>query len=162
MEDNKITEIEEDLRIDKDNLDVECIDQPRRFMKWSIKFAEAMRGRDEAKRNVSITRSNLSLDIRSRPDAYGIAKATEAAVNDTLEGIDDIKEAEKEVSNAQYVVNIFSAAKEAFDQRKSMLEKIVALYLAGYYSQPKLDTEQVGKLAEEGTEAQKIHLRRKL
>jgi hypothetical protein len=163
MAEIEVTEIEKDLDIDKNNLDVECIDQPRRFMRWSVEYAEAIRIRDEAKRKASVTKSNVNLDIRSRPSAYGIEKATEGSINAALESNEEVNTAEKAISDAQYAVNIFGAAKEALDQRRSMLERLVALYISGYYSQVKLGTEAVGKLSDEATAHQKslLQARRK-
>ena len=156
----EITEIESDLKIDKDNLDLECMDQPRKFMKWSVEYAESIRMRDEAKRKASIVKSNTNLDVRSRPEAYGLNnKPTVDSISAVVESNEEVNVAEKEVSDAQYAVNIFGAAKEALDQRRSMLEKLVALYISGYYSQVKLGTEEIGKLADDATEHQKILLR---
>lgn len=159
MADIVITEIEQDLGIDKDNLDFECMDQPKRFFRWSVTYAEAVRSRDEAKRKASIVKSNINLDVRSRPEEYGLTKPTEGSISAVVDSSEEVNKAEVVVSDAQYAVNIYSAAKEALDQRRSMLEKLVALYISGYYSQVKLGTEQVGKLADEATEHQKTLLR---
>ena len=159
MAEIQITQIEKDLEIDKDNLDFACLDQPRRFMKWSVEYAEAIRIRDEAKRSASVIKANTNLDIRTRPSEYGIEKATEGSINAALESNEEVNKAEKEISDAQYAVNIYSAAKEALDQRRSMLERLVALYISGYYSQVKLDTTQVGKIGDEATEHQKSLLK---
>ena len=159
MAEIEITEIETDLHIDKDNLDLACLDQPRRFLKWSVEYAEAVRVRDESKRKASVVKANTNLDIRTRPSEYGIEKATEGSINAALESNEEVNTAEKAISDAQYAVNIFGAAKEALDQRRAMFERLVALYISGYYSQVKLGTEAVGKLADEATEHQKTLLR---
>jgi len=161
MEDKdiNITEIEQDLEIDKDNLDVECMDQARRFMKWSVTYADAIRSRDEAKRKASIVKSNINLDVRCRPKEYGLGdKPTVDSVNAVVDSHEEVNKIETEVSDAQYAVNIFSAAKEALDQRRAMLERLVSLYISGYYSQPKLGTEEVGKLAADATADQRALL----
>ena len=159
MAELEITEIEKDLEIDKDNLDFACLDQPRRFMKWSVEYAEAIRVRDEAKRKASVIKSNTNLDIRTRPAEYGIEKATEGSINAALESNEEVNKAEKEISDAQYAVNIYGAAKEALDQRRSMLERLVALYISGYFSQVRLNTEAVGKIGDEATEHQRSLLK---
>ena len=160
MEDLNVTEIEQDLSIDQNNLDVECMDQPRKFMKWSVEYADAIRTRDEAKRKASLVKSNTNLDVRSRPEEYGLnSKPTVDSISAVVESSEEVNKAEKEVSDAQYAVNIYGAAKEALDQRRSMLEKLVALYISGYYSQVKLGTDQIGKLADDATEHQKNLLR---
>lgn len=155
MPDIEVTEIEKDLEIDKDNLDIECIDQARRFMKWSVTYAESIRTRDEAKRKASIVRSNINLDVRSRPEEYGLTKTTESTIEAVVNSHEEVNTAETAVSDAQYAVNIFSAAKEALDQRRAMLERLVSLYISGYYAQPRLGTEEVGKLADDATQVQK-------
>jgi hypothetical protein len=156
MAEIEVTEIENDLNIDKNNLDVECMDQARRFMKWSVDYAEAVRVRDEAKRKASIVKSNINLDVRSRPDEYGLgSKPTVDSVSAIVDSHEEVNKAETMVSDAQYAVNIFGAAKEALDQRRAMLERLVSLYISGYYSQPKLGTEEVGRLADDATQVQK-------
>ncbi len=163
MEKEDITEIEQDLTIDKENLDFECIDQPQRFMKWSKKFADAVRERDLAKRQCSVIRSQINADIRVRPAEYGIdSKVTEGAITATLEMVEDVVNAEKAVIDSQYDVNIYSGAKEAFDQRKSMLERLINLYISGYWSSPKVTNEAMGAMVDAGTEAQKQALRLRL
>ena len=163
MEDISLTDINQDLNIDKDNLDMECMDQPRKFMKWATDYAKALQLRDEAKRRLVIIKSNVNLDIRTRPQDYGIDKATEGSINAAIESNEEVNKAEQEVSDAQYAVNIYSAAKEALDQRRAMLERLVSLYLSGYYAQPKLQSEFVGEVVDKNTEAQKtlLNARRK-
>lgn len=159
MADIDVSEIEVDLEIDKDNLDVECMDQARRFMRWSVIYAEAIRNRDAAKRKATITKSNMNLDVRSRPEEYGLNnKPTVDSITAVVDSSEEVNAVETAVSDAQYAVNIFSAAKEALDQRRAMLERLVSLYISGYYSQPKLGTEEVGKLADDATADQKAIL----
>ena len=158
MEDINVSEIELDLLIDPNNLDVACLDQARRFMKWSVTYAEAIRSRDDAKRKASIVKSNINLDVRARPEEYGVTKPTEGSISAVVDSNEEVNKAEIVVSDAQYAVNIFSAAKEALDQRRAMLERLVSLYISGYYSQPKLGTEEVGKLADDATKDQKALL----
>ena len=153
-----VTEIEQDLAIDKDNLDIECVDQARRFLRWSVTYAEALRARDEAKRQASVVKSNINLDVRSRPEEYGLTKPTEGSITAIVDSSAEGNKAAQLVSDAQYAVNIFSAAKEALDQRRAMLERLVSLYISGYYSQPRLGTEEVGKMADAATEEHKAHL----
>ena len=153
------TGIEQDLEIDANNLDIECMDQARRFMKWSVTYAEALRARDEAKRQASIIKSNINLDVRSRPEEYGLSnKPTVDSIAAVVDSSEEVSKADVLVSDAQYAVNIFSAAKEALDQRRAMLERLVSLYISGYYSQPRLNTEEVGKMADAATEEHKAHL----
>jgi hypothetical protein len=152
-------EIDADLKIDKDMLDHECLDQPRRFLKWSIHMSNAIKQRDWAKRTVLITRSDKSVDVRQNPGKYGLEKPTEGSVAATLETLPEISDVENILIENQRTVNIFSAAKEAFDQRKKMLELLVQLYLSGYYSRPKQDNEVVTKTVEAGTETLKENLR---
>jgi hypothetical protein len=158
MTDVNVSEIELDLEIDPNNLDVACLDQARRFMKWSITYAEAIRTRDEEKRKTTIVKSNINLDVRTRPEQYGLTKPTEGSISAVVDSSEEVNKAETALSDAQYAVNIFSAAKEALDQRRAMLERLVSLYISGYYSQPKLGTEEVGKLADDATKDQKALL----
>lgn len=155
----EITEIEQDLFIDKNNLDFECIDQPKRFLKWSQKMSQAIKERDQSKRAMVVTRAVRNSDIRFRPSEYGVEKVTEGSIAATLENQGDVQAAEQLIIDNQYAVNIFTGAKEAFEQRKSMLEKLVNLYISGYYSRPKTEGEGMSQITDIGTEEIKTALR---
>jgi len=155
----QITEIEQDLFIDKNSLDFECIDQPKRFLKWSKKMAEAIREKDESKRAMIVTRAMRNSDIRSRPGEYGVEKVTEGSIAAALENQEDVQTAEQLIIDNQYAVNIYTGAKEAFEQRKSMLEKLVNLYISGYYSRPKTEGDGMAQIVDTGTEEIKAALR---
>ena len=155
-------ELDKDLDIDKNALDFECIEQPKRFLKWARILSDAIKQRDWAKRRTSIKRSEISVDIRSNPNKYGLDKATEGSVAATLETLPEISQVENDHIDAQRAVNILTSAKEAFEQRKSMVEKLIPLYLSGYWSRPKEPNESVGKMADEGTKELKTNLNLKM
>lgn len=155
MPPENLNEIFEDLKVDCNSLDFECIDQPRRFMKWSEKFARAIKDRDTAKKAASLLRSDTSMDIRSRPEAYHLEKVTEGGVQATLESLDTVKEADDEVIEANYIMNVMAGAKDAFEQRRSMLESLIKLYISGYFSQVRPDSRFIQSEADRGTAAQR-------
>jgi hypothetical protein len=135
-----------DLEIDKFSLDIEFAHQPLKFTKWAEKWADAILQRDNAKQQRDITVAKKAKEIREYPDAFGIEKLTEGAIQNNLPLQKEVQEAEQKVIDTQYNVNVLSIVKEAFDQRKSMLEWEGRLFLANYFAEPKVDVEEKEKI----------------
>lgn len=151
-------EYEKDLEIDKYALDAECMDQPRRFIHWAEALAEASSVRDRMDQSLDVTLAQTEMKVRKDPTAYGLEKVTDASVK-ALVTIDPfVVKAEELLIQAKHRVNILFAAKEAFEQRKSMLENLVKLFLSGYWSDPKIKGEAKETLSKGADDAQKKKL----
>lgn len=140
MEDKEISEIQQDLDIDKDNLHFESIDQPKRFFKWARKMAEASKETKRAKRAIAVIRAEVSSLIRTNPSNYGLEKITDAAVQSAVEQNEEVKKVEEEYIEACYNMDIYEAAKWAMTDRKISIEGLIKLYNEGYWSRPRTDS----------------------
>lgn len=156
------SEYEQDLEIDKYALDTECMEQPQKFIKWSERLAETTAERDRADQKVEVTKARLEKEMRSNPAYYGLEKATDAAVKAAVIAHKDTQQAIEEWIDAKYRMSILFAAKEGMEQKRSMLENLIKLFLSGYWADPKLPKEAKEALANEGTEKQKALLNKKL
>lgn len=141
-------EYEIDLEIDKYSLDTECMDQARKFAKWARLLADAIKEKDMLK-------SRLSLNIRTNPEVYGLGKTTESGVQSAIES-------DKEYIQARYNVNVLTGAKDAMEQRKSMIEYLIKLFLSGYWAEPKIPQKEMEEIASISTEEQKQELRKRM
>jgi len=130
------SELKKQLAIDKYALDDEWVEQPARYFYWAEKYADAVRNRDLKMKELEMVKAEVDRDIRSNPGKYGLAKVTEGAVSALLSLDESIRKLELELIDLKRDVNILSAAKDAFDQRRSALENEVRLWIALYYSDP--------------------------
>jgi hypothetical protein len=148
---------EKELEIDKYALDTECLDQPRRFMVWSEQLATASAERDRTEQQRKIIEAQVEQKIRGNPDAYG-GKLTEAGIKSHITINSEVIDAQKAEIDASYRVNVLLSAKQAFEQRRSMLENLVKLFLSGYWAEPKIKEEEGQALTKASSEEQKAVL----
>lgn len=131
---------QKDLEIDKYALDTECLDQARQFMVWSEGLADAMAERDRIEQKTKVMEAQTEQSIRNNPEGYG-GKLTEAGIKSYVITNPEVMQIREESIEATHKVNIIMAAKQAMEQRRSMLENLVKLYLSGYWADPKVKQE---------------------
>lgn len=131
----------EDLKIDKFSLDEELQNQASLFMQYVQDFAESVFDRDKVKQQLELEYAEIDEKIRKNPDLFGIDKVTETAIRSAILKEETYKEKQNEYFEAVKRANVLGGAKEAFSQRKSMLEHLVKLELAGYFAEPAVSKE---------------------
>ena len=129
---------EKDLKIDVESLDVEWADQPTLMFKYTKISAEARMELDEAKENLGVVKAEIDLQIREKPEKFGIVKLTEAAVQSAIILDEDFGKANKECMKAAYELEMAQGAVRAVDQRKQALENLVRLHGLQYFAGPKI------------------------
>lgn len=129
---------ENDLAIDPNNLDEECLIQPVLYMRYSEELAMSQKSRDKIKEKWEVTRAQTMLAIRKDPNEYNLSdKPTVDAVNAALTLDVNLEEIAHELNNANYELQILQSAIKAFDQRKKALEQLVSLFVSNYFAGPK-------------------------
>jgi hypothetical protein len=127
-----------DLKLDKNNLDICAMEQPELFAEWGMKWADAVDTRDRLKDQLALARSEADAEIRATPSEFGWTKPdkapTEAFINSAICSHKDYGEANEEYLDACREVNELAIAKEAFQQRKNMIEVLTELYKSSYFS----------------------------
>lgn len=129
---------EEEIKIDPDSLDVEWLEQPVLFMKYSRHLAQMRRDVDEAKQNIDIVKAESDRKIREDPEAYGITKVTEGSIASAVLTEDAYQEAQKNYLDVKYEMDMAQGAVNAFSQRKDALENLVKLHGQQYFAGPKV------------------------
>lgn len=150
---------EKDLEIDKYALDSECVNQPVRFMEWSKRWAEAIAERDRAEQKLKVIEAQVEQRIRMDGQSRS-EKLTESAVKSLVMVDPEVQAAREEAIDSSYRANVLLAARQAMEQRKSMIEKLVNLFLSGYWADPKISNSDQQSLTQIGTEVQKDTLKR--
>jgi hypothetical protein len=134
---NEILNYEEDTKIDPKALDVEWLEQANLMLRYTKHAAAMEKVRDEAKEALGVKRAQIEMDIRNNPDAYKLAKPTEAGIASTILLQKEYQELAAELTQAQYELGIAIGAVRAIDQRKTALENLVKLLGQSYFAGPK-------------------------
>jgi len=129
---------ERDVSIDPDQLDTEWLEQPRLMLAYTKHEARCRRQYDTAKANLNVVEAEIDGDVRSNPDRYGIPKVTETAVKNAVIMSKEYKEAQEELREAEYELNMASAAVRSMYGKKDALENLVRLYGQNYFAGPKM------------------------
>ncbi|MCK9543785.1 MAG: recombination mediator protein UvsY [Novosphingobium sp.] len=136
MENNEF-DFEQDLAIDPSRLDEEWLAHPVVYMKYCNALTDITQERDKQKEKLEVVKAELDRDIRSDPGKFSLAKITEGAISSALILQPKYKNAQEELNNLTYQVNMIGNAVKAFEHRKKALEAMVDLYINQYWAGPK-------------------------
>lgn len=136
--------------IDENNLVEEWKNQPKYYIRYAMKLADARRDLEQSKADLELTKAELDSDIRECPDDYDLAKITEAAIAATIITTKKYKAKFAEHLEVKRKVDTLQAFVTALDHRKRALENLVDLHGQQYYSTPRGESEgmkEAGKKA---------------
>lgn len=141
---------DEDLKIDKDQLEIEWEKQPMIYFYWAQKEAEALEARDRANQKMNIVQAEMDAKVRSNPGDYGLNdKPTETAIKNIVTNSKEYRLVENDVIEKNKTVRVLQAAVIAFDHKKRALTKLVDLWLGSYWASnggaPKEMKEDINK-----------------
>ena len=137
------------LVIEEGNLHKEWRDQAELFQMAAKDLAELRFRLDQAESALEVAKAECARQIRNTPSAFGIPKSTEPAVKEAVILHPQYQKATRKVNRLKYEVAMQKADVDAYEHRKKALEKMVDLYLSGYWSEPR---EGRGKMSEKRKE----------
>ena len=143
-----MSEYADDIRIDKFNLDVEWEMQPAKYIEWATKLSVAILERDQCKQRIDVLRAQLDRKLRVELEKQLGKKPTEGAISAAIDLEQTYQDIQDEYHQINYQVNILTAARNAFEQRKKALEYLTQLYLSSYFSKPVISEESKYKVGE--------------
>jgi hypothetical protein len=158
-------EIDNDKRIDPEQLDVEWIENSERFHKWAIRAVEAEAAADMAEFEAQQAKDNLTLKILSDPKAFGLEKPTVEAVKAAANAHPEYKDAYREYLFAKAEHNRMKAAVVAMDKKERALSNLVTLHGQEYFAGPTVPHDLVKaweQYRQRGTERQKQFARKRV
>ncbi|AFV81305.1 hypothetical protein F862_gp073 [Vibrio phage vB_VpaS_MAR10] len=117
------------LRIDKNDLDNELVEQSHLFFEVSERLTWAKAERDEIKRECDELAGEIKAEIFADNPKMADTKATALVKKDA-----DFIERYREKTEADRIVGAWEALVEAFKSRGYMLRQLADLYVANYYS----------------------------
>jgi len=138
----------EELAIDHNALDIEWIEQPKRFYDIAEQFAEAKRAVEQTKLAQEVVEATMDNAIRTNPAEYGIAKITEGAIKSALIVSKEYQDAVNRHIDAKYTCNMMQNAVTAWgEQRKAALEGMVKLHGQNYFAGPSVPRDLEAQFA---------------
>ncbi len=125
----------EKIKINENALDTEWKEQPFLFMQYSLLATQADKKRKELKNQMEIVKAEVDVRIR-KESAKSNEKTTEKMIESSIITSSEYKEIQSELIQAEHEFSVLMVAVRSFEQRKSALENLVKLQLAGYFSEP--------------------------
>ena len=126
---------EEDISINKHELDREWVEQANLMWKYAKAEADAEYEMDRAKERLELVKADLDKRMRLLLTG-GDKKPTESVIASAVLLHDECKDASSGYLQAKHTYNVFRAAVKAIAQRKDSLENLVWLFGKEYFSTP--------------------------
>ena len=123
--------------IDKNCLDEEWINQPKRFFNMSLQLEDARDELRTAKAELKLVEAEVGLDIRANPEKYDLTKLTENLILSAVINSAQYQDAQTDINNLEYKIGVLKAAVTSLDQRKTGLENLVYLHGQKYFATPR-------------------------
>lgn len=147
--------IERDRHPDPDALDVDWLEQPNLFYKYSDALNDAIEERNTQKLEVEwqkekleTTKAQIELDIRNKPEDYGLEKVTEGSIKAALltdetylTALATYYDARKELNDLQNQVNRLTTQTNTMMEKKVALQELSKLLAQQYFCTPTVPRE---------------------
>lgn len=125
-------DIENDMTIDRYNLDKECLTMASTYFKYADEVRKAKTLSSEKADYVKVILAERSIAIRENASQTG-QKLTEGLVTSMLDCDEEVIEARKEWREAEATYNRLNVALSALEIKKSELDNLVKLYCNSMY-----------------------------
>jgi len=131
-------DFEKNIHIDEDSLDLEWLDQPRRFYDVVKEIAQVRFDHDQAVNHLDVVSAEIEMKIRNNPIAFKIEKITEKAVEAAKILTPEYQDALLRLNMAKRDAFIATYGVKILEQRKDALENMVRLHGQSYFAGPKI------------------------
>jgi len=141
---------ENDIKINKFELDKEWLGQASLLQEYSVACAEAEKDKNKADEQVKIIRSKLVLKASADPKILGKGvKPTGPNVEAFYRTHPSHIKAKEDLHEATYEYDVLKGAVFALNQRKTALENLVRLQLSSYYGEPTVSGSETTEFNEQ-------------
>jgi hypothetical protein len=148
-------DFKKDLEVDKYNLDVELNNQSILFSKWAERCVDVENKRDRLKTQMELKQAKLDFEIRKNPTGYGLSeKPTEKAIRSCILRDTHYLELQESYQKMKYAASILKVAVKRFKDRERIIDRLIKLYLAKYYTEPTVRPEKEDEENKETNRAQ--------
>jgi len=124
---------DEDLKIDRDQLHIECSKQAELYNKYAVLLSAAIKDRDSAKDYFVRAKAKAEIHYRGKnATELGVQKMTESVIAACLNGDPDLADQVKIIRDLEENVRNISAVLNAIEQKESMLGNLITLWAKNY------------------------------
>jgi len=151
------TDFDQDLSIDLFNLHGEWQVQAYLRHKYGKAFARAIYEERQVRKDRNRVKARIRLDVKDKPENYGLSKPTVDQINAAVDLNKEVIEAENELAEATYNVELLRSAVIAMGDKKDALREEVRLFTSSYYEDKGIP-KVVRDMAKELIEREQIEL----
>lgn len=130
---DRYEELAKNLKIDKEALDNELIQQPELYHEAGRLYSSAVSSRDEAKSDRDSLRGKIDLRIREELDEKGDKKPPETQIANMVVADLVYADAQERYQEWDRLAGQGAALREDFHSRGFALRELANLWMAGYY-----------------------------
>lgn len=153
---------ERDIDINENKLNEELIQQPQKFYRWGVLYAEAQADTASCKDRLDMMKNKVELEIRKTPKKYDEkGKLTEGQIKALVATDSRVEELNGEYLELLKVEKILAKAERAFEHRKKSLEGLVSLNMQYYFSTPKTNQQMEEESLVKAANERKLRRRKK-
>ena len=134
-------DFEKDLSIDKYSLDKECLSHASLYFRYADAHVQAKKEVSRCTDALTLAKADANINIRKIMTDNNV-KFTESIIASEVERDKNVQLAREELRKAETVCSRLGVAVASMEARKSELDNLVKLYLAGYYATPMSDSSQ--------------------
>lgn len=159
------TRYDKKLFIDKYNLDEELVRQPQLYLDWALKSVEALKEKDNAKKDLDLVKAEAEESIRKNPKKYGIVtkdKVTETMIKTAIVLHFKVKKYNLLYLNAIDNARVLEKIEKSFSDRKKSLEGLVQMDLRLHFSEPKTPAVHKDRIEKDTKRAIRSGLKRRI
>lgn len=126
-------DLNQDAKIDRDQLHIECAEQPEKYKQYVLMLSVAIKDWDTAKDYFVRSKAKAEIDYRNKsPEELGIKKVTEASIKAAIDSDPDLTDQVKIIRNLEEEVRNIAAMVDALEMKEEMLRNLCILQLAKY------------------------------
>lgn len=133
-----MNDFNDEVKINKYQLDDELVEQPQRYYNWAKLESKAADDVARLKDKVEIIKAEVEIRIRKHPTAYDLPdNPKEALIKAAILIQPKVKRANRKLLKAMKTHRLLSKAEKSFEHRKKSLEGLVSLNIQMHFSTPK-------------------------
>lgn len=147
-------DLQEDVQVDRFALDEELEKVAETYRYWAEQSADARADADRSKDRLELVMAEVALEIRNGSEK----KPTESTIEAMMLQHPKVQKAKADFISAKHSQAILEGAVRALDHKRSQLDNLTRLWIAGYYADPKR-TSRTDDLADAGAKGLNRHRR---
>lgn len=126
-------DLNQDAKINRDQLHIECSELPDKYKQYTLMLSTAIKDRDNAKDYFVRSRAKAEISYREKsPEELGIKKVTEASIKAAIDGDPNLADQVKIIRDLEEDVRNIAAMVDALEMKGEMLSNLVTLWQTQY------------------------------